>query len=300
MATNSLVEIFGREPPGDIRHLIVPVDGSVLAQRALGPALVLANRLNADVTVVTVVEDSDSADAVVESAVATARGYGQVPDSVVLTGTDAALAIVEYLDGRPRSAVCLSSHGRRWPASTFVGSTAASLVAGSDLPVVVIGPGFYEKWELGDRVVACVDGQPGSAATLSAALRWAALLDVDLHVVMVAEPAPPAFLPGHGRIDPDSYLDTVVSASADGPVVLTAEVIWDPVGVDSGVRSWLDDRPTGLLAIASHSRPHRAEEPIGHTGLQIIHDSPIPVLVVPLAAAPEGQRRHPRVTTAPG
>jgi nucleotide-binding universal stress UspA family protein len=266
----------------DVERLIVPLDGSVFAERAVQPALKLAGRLGVEVTAVFVSRrrPDDEGPEVVASASRLWDGWTARVDTELLVGDDAGLAIAEYADRFVAPVVCMSSHGRRWPASTFIGSTASMVLARSHRPVIVFGPSMSDQWVLDGPVLACVDGHSGSEAMLPTALGWAALLGVSMDVVMVAEPAPVSL----GPVDPSEYVASVARSLSGEVTEVTGTVIWDPVGVGSGLERRLRDRPGGLLAISGHSRPHRGDQPVGHHGLAIIHDSPVPLLVVPLPA----------------
>lgn len=174
-----------------------------------------------------------------------------------------------------------ASHGRRWPASSLIGSTAGSVVAGSEEPVVVVGPSLEPAWDLGRRLVVCVDGGAPSPDMLDVAVRWAGLLDARLDVVMVVEPVPDPPVAGPSE-RPEAYVAGIVRSVQANVADVAGHVICDPIGPGPGIRCWLDADLAGLLLVANHSRPRRAEVPLGHRGLQILHASPLPVLVVPI------------------
>jgi nucleotide-binding universal stress UspA family protein len=262
------------------RQVIVAVDRSAFADRAVRPALAVARRVGATVTAVTVIGEGD---AVAGEDAGPAHWEGTGVESATIAGDDAGLAIIEFAAGRPGSLVCLASHSRRWPASSLIGSTAATVVAGSHEPVLVVGPNVEPGWELGDRVVACIDGEAATSNVLDVAVRWAALLDARLDVVIV-EP-PPVSPDGRRSDDPEGYLAGVVRLLHGRAAALGGQVIYDAIGPGPGIRSWSEADPAGLLVVANHSRPRHAEVPLGHRALQILHASALPVLVVPIPPA---------------
>jgi nucleotide-binding universal stress UspA family protein len=205
----------------------------------------------------------------------------------ILTGDDAGVAVGELADETVGALVCMSSHGRGWPSSSFIGSTAAVVLAATGRPLVLVGPACSEDWKLGGRLTACVDGEAGTEAMLPTAAEWSTTLGAQLTVVTVAEPAPQSVRPGHttrhhGPPDPQAYVDRLAGELGGTPDPVTGTVIWDPVGVTDGLEAWLGPEPAGLLVISSHGRRPRPESPLGHTTRRIIHRSPVPVLVVPL------------------
>ncbi|MDQ6617237.1 MAG: universal stress protein [Actinomycetota bacterium] len=216
--------------------------------------------------------------------------------TVVLVGEDAGETIGEYVDHLDGSLVCMSTHGRGWPSSVFVGSAAAIVLARTDKPIILVGPHCQPDWKLEGNVVAGVDGRPGSALMLPAARAWASVLGLGLTVTTVSEPAPPSLRPEHAQRlygshgDADTYIQELV-ASLEGPdVAVTGRVIWDPLGPAVGLLSFIVDNgddasgSTGLLVISSHSQTPAPGVPLGRAALHIVHQSPVPVLVIPLPA----------------
>ena len=262
------------------RQVIVAVDRSPFADRALRPAVAVACRIGATVSELSVVGDGDD---VAGAEVPARRWDGTAVDPVTVVGDNAGVAIVEYVAGRPDCLVCLASHGRRWPASSLIGSTAATVVAGSAQPVLVVGPSVEPAWDLGGRVVVCVDGDAVPPELLDVAVRWAGLLDARLDVVMVVEPVP-ASSGARRSDDPEAYMAGVVSSLQARVADVDGHVIFDTIGPAPGVRSWLHADPVGLVLVAGHARPGRAEIPLGHRAMQIIHSSPLPTLVVPVVS----------------
>jgi nucleotide-binding universal stress UspA family protein len=271
----------------EVTEVVVPLDGSAFAARAIGPAAVVASAFGARTTYVRVtrapVQPDEEADLRAETLPSQSGA-----DWRLLVGDDAGVAVGEYADEAVGSLVCMSSHGRGWPSSAVIGSAAAVVLAATARPLVLVGPACRPDWELGGRLGACVDGEAGTEAMVPVAAGWSAALDVHLTVLTVAEPAPPGLRPGHSHLhhgpseDPQGYVDRLVGRLGDASGPVDGMVIWDPVGVTDGLIEWLGDEPLGLLVISSHGRHSRPETPLGRTALHIVHRSPVPVLVVPL------------------
>ena len=265
-----------------IDHLVVPVDGSTFADRALQPAQSLANRLHASLSVVTVIPASGHASS--RSSTAAAE---------VLSGDDAGETIGEYADQLTASLVCMSTHGRGWPSSLFIGSAAAIVLTRTATPIVLIGPNCHAGWTPEGTVMVGVDGQPGSEMILATAMAWASMLAMSLTVATVAEPAPAPLRPEdahrlHGpQGDLDAYIEKLVEPLQGTDVEVNGQVIWNPIGPAIGFRDFLSDAPSaadgpnGLLAISSHSHKRPPDVPLGQTALHIVRQSPVPVLVFP-------------------
>lgn len=137
------------------RNVLVPVDGSPMADRALEH--VLANLPNADVTVLFVVdyvEESYAARALVgreelvergqeraaelfEVARETAAEYDRSIDTATAVGKPAR-EIVAYAEDEPVDQIVIGSHGRSSVSRVLLGSVAETVVRRAPCPVCVV------------------------------------------------------------------------------------------------------------------------------------------------------------------
>lgn len=127
--------------PRTFRQLLVPLDGSALAETALPAAIRLAT---ADTTLLLVrVESHDSE----EAAIAARRYLGRVQHrlpqnvhaaTVVLVGS-AADALLTFAQGEAVDLIVMSTHGRGGLGRAVLGSTADQIVR-SGMPVLVVPP----------------------------------------------------------------------------------------------------------------------------------------------------------------
>jgi nucleotide-binding universal stress UspA family protein len=132
--------------PRTFRRLLVPLDGSTLAETALEVAIRLAT---ADTTLLLVrVESRDSEDATL----AARRYLGAVQDrlppnvhtaTVVLAGS-AADALLAFAQGEAVDLIVMSTHGRSGLGRAVLGSTADQVVR-SGMPVLVVPPAAATK-----------------------------------------------------------------------------------------------------------------------------------------------------------
>ena len=138
---------------GALKTVIVPLDGSDLAEKALPHASEMAVALKLNVTLAWVSDTpkefqgnrdlagrnylSEAAHRVAE------RGVGSV-DQAIFHG-DPADAILGLATATPESVVVIATHGRAAPARVVVGSVTDRVVHHSTSPVLVIGPGVQES-----------------------------------------------------------------------------------------------------------------------------------------------------------
>ena len=133
-------------------RILVPLDGSQLAEVALPYAEELAGRLGSEVTLVYVRESTEDLDhhmhqfyleRMVESTKLAAASYAKKPDkavqvkSVVLVGNPAE-RIVEYADKEDTGLIALATHGRCGITRWALGSVANKVVRATRRPVALI------------------------------------------------------------------------------------------------------------------------------------------------------------------
>jgi nucleotide-binding universal stress UspA family protein len=141
--------------------LVVPLDGSGLADAALPFAGELAVALGARIALVAVVPRPGQLVAGQGGAITTyvgaehaaleaeARAYleaqaGRLRDvavvEMVVRHGAAAAEIVEAAEQRAAAAVVMTTHGRTGPVRSLLGSVAGAVLRGTTVPVVVVGP----------------------------------------------------------------------------------------------------------------------------------------------------------------
>ncbi len=138
-----------------LKTILVPLDGSDLAEHALPYALTLARSTHADLFLVRAararalpgveVADAEAEAEVVESAETyLARVIAQVPSGVsVRSGVyygDAARGILEEIGLRDASLVVMVTHGRTGIGRTLLGSVAGGVLRQGRTPLLLVHP----------------------------------------------------------------------------------------------------------------------------------------------------------------
>lgn len=265
--------------------VLVALDGSLFAERAIAPAAWLAAATGARLELWSAVHSSADVDERRRHVKALAEPYSASWDVVVADRTIEAIA--EAGDGDRHRLVCLATHGRDRSAG-LAHSVSAGVVAGSAGPVLLVGPKVLPTASADHRLVACVDGTTESEGIVPIAIAWAAALHRDLTIMTVAEPVPeslrhpdtyPRMHGPHG--DADGYVDSLATAWS-GPVTVTGEVVYDPVDVDGAIVGALAGDPAGLVVMGTRRPQGLRRLVFGSTAAAVAHRSPAPVLVVPL------------------
>jgi nucleotide-binding universal stress UspA family protein len=285
-------------PAVAVKHVLVPLDGSEFALRAVPTARALARRFDAELHTITVA-DHGEIDRIRALASATLGVPFDSPRVAVADDGDPATVIADRAGALGSCVVCLTTHGRGRLGGAFVGSVARSLLQRSTDPVVALGPmadnpGWSprpRRWPEPlsvPRVLACVDGSSASEQVLDITMAWARALDMSVTILTVAEDAlapvrPTRTQTRYGRhADAEAYIDELVQRWHPHLPEIDGEVVRDPIGVASGVRAHLDQRPAGLVAVTTHARTGLPRVLLGATAASIVHASVAPCLVAPV------------------
>ena len=284
-------------PAAGYAAVLVPVDGSPLAETALGPAEDLARRFGAELHLVTAGVHHDER-WWHEGYLARLAGRAGPVVGHVAAGGDVAAGIVGTARALAPALVCMATRGHARGAALY-GSTFARVAATIGVPLVAVGPGTARAPGTGlgaGRLVVCLDGQTLSERSLPVAAGWARRLAVPVTLVTAADPLLARSRLGRRRAadthhypplgDPEAYLDALASAPVLAGLDVGTRVLWGVAGPVALVGDELD-REGGMVAIAtSHARTGVARAALGSTTAGIVRRSPLPVLVVPRPRLP--------------
>jgi nucleotide-binding universal stress UspA family protein len=270
----------------DVGHVVVPLDGSPFAERALPVGQWVAEMLGADVHLLEVVASGD--DEGVEGAIRylddVCRRRHAASWDVAERG-DVAAALAEAVAASPRRIACLATHGRG--RSATIGSVAASLVERAAGPVMLVGPGARAVTATDAPVVVAVDGTARDHTLVAVALGWAARLARRLDIVTVAELRHPTLLGGgqreraRGPIEPERYLESLAARARGSDVQVVTRVVRNSISVRAAL-SLLLDRTAALIVLGSRPRERQGLMVSGRCWAGIVRDAAVPALVVPL------------------
>jgi len=138
-----------------VTTILVPLDGSVLAEAALAPAVALARANNAKLVLLRATEaHAAPLTDLTEAQVAAVRGAEEYLDSVrtringvELAAVDTSVwygppaeAIVEAARFRRADLIVMSSHGRSGVGRLVLGSVAETVLRASTVPILLLRP----------------------------------------------------------------------------------------------------------------------------------------------------------------
>jgi nucleotide-binding universal stress UspA family protein len=263
--------------------IIVPLDGSEFAERALAPAAALAKRTGARVTLMT----STMGGVVVEPKhyLAEAAARVGIPDAEVVIISDrfvvSGLKMIVADAADPM--VCMSTHGHSGLFVSMLGSNAEEAIRLLRVPMLLVGPNVEPSLapQL-DSVVVCTDGTATSRAIVPEVLRWIRDLRLRVWVVQVLDPEVRRALEAAG----EEPAVEVGAAHALAKSLLSqdgAGINWEVLHRDDAADAIVDfarGLPASMIAMATHGRGGLARLALGSVAAAVVHDAPRPVLVV--------------------
>jgi nucleotide-binding universal stress UspA family protein len=265
--------------------IVVPVDGSTLALRAVPAAAAVATAAHAKVRLLSVAHNDGEL----------AWAYDQAHAAAELVPAEMTSAVDVMVDGdpvrvlldigaEPANVLCFSTHDQPWIAAELLGRIGSRVVERASHPFLVVAADGSPPMPGGDVVVA-LDGVTDPDLVLSTALPWAQRLGAGLRIVTVYEPTPADlrqpdhYSRSHGPpCDPDEYLESIRrGVDTAGLTSCTTAAIPDPVSVAVGLADHLADRPGFLLVLGG---PRRRPRWPGSVLRDLLRGSPPPMLVV--------------------
>lgn len=288
--------------------IVVPLDGSPLAERALPYAELLARVCSAPLLLVEAAavvprpreaaEDartraSDEAQARLEALRGDLAARGVRVDVVVELAPPADV-IREIARARQAQLVVLTTHGWGGRSPWTLGSVADQTLRRSHLPTLCLSPralGAGDADRLHRRLLVPTDGSAISERIFPVAQRLARQLAAPVTLLRVIDPVnfySRAALPPYGSLlPPDLVEDAITSARS---ALSTEAARWHEQGIDAEARVISSSASEGIvmaaaecgagwIAMASHGRGGVGGFVLGSTARRVLHRVPLPVLI---------------------
>jgi nucleotide-binding universal stress UspA family protein len=275
-----------------MRTIIVPLDGSPLAERAIEPALAFAARSGAGLVLLTVSVDAPHTwarpylEARVGSIMLAEGSDGRMPtiETEVVAAEDPAGAIAAFARETPGSTVVMSTHGRGGIGRAVLGSVADGVVRSGDVPLLLVGPANRTDTWLHEpaEVVVCVDESDASRAVIGPAVDVALDLHADITVVRVLQPIL-ALVPAPVSAAADEpelpALESVAKEIANRGVPASYALLRPDNPATSIVRFATEEPATACIALATRARSGVSGLVLGSVAQRVVRRAPCPVLV---------------------
>lgn len=294
-------------------RIVVPLDGSALAERALPMAERLAQACEAKLRLV-FVHQPVPVSALPPDVAGTAAGYDRyarameenylrdtaarirdtigLPVSTALLDGPVARTLAAQVTEFAADLVVMTTHGRGAVSRFWMGSVADELVRTLPIPVLLLRSDTELDRILPRRVLVPLDGSPRSEAALDYAARIVKLSGGSVQLLQVVPPVVPVVLDGSpmtpammGPPDEDllttsaaEYLDSRAAwLRADG-ITATVTVVTDSSPARAIVET-ADRDGVDLVAIATHGAGGLRRFVLGSVTDKVLRASPRPLLV---------------------
>jgi len=265
-------------------RILVPLDGSPLAESILPALMPLVRQQAATLTLMQVIDRVDE--------IEPTRAYlSRLERDLERDGVEA-LPRVEFggpveeilhqAQPKRHDLVAMTTHGRTGLRRAIMGSVAEEVLRHSKVPLVLNRPGA----KIGDwkRIVVALDGSPASEAILDEAVRLALLLKVKatLHVVRVTLPLLPTSdmyfePPPSVREDPQPYLDEICTRLAKQGLLAVAAVREGFAGQE--VVKYAEEIGADLIGMMTQGKSGLPRLLAGSVAEEVLRSAPCPVLI---------------------
>ena len=279
--------------------IIVPLDGSDFAARAIPDATALATSSGAKLVLVRVlahralesaVDERDAIQASLNMDADTLRADGLRVETAVrrvhpIHADDVARAIAVVADEQQAELIVMSTHGRGGLGRWVYGSVADSLLQQSTTPVLLVSPHVDSPLPTDRRlrVLVPLDGSELAEDAIETANLLAGTLDTELTLLQVVEspPYPYYYLP----YDPDAELGAArqyLQSHADrlraqGKRVTARATMGNPSWVVARVAREVE---ADIVVMATHGRTGLDRLVLGSVATATLQRSDVPVLLV--------------------
>ena len=298
-------------------RILVPLDGSTLAEEALGTAVALARQSGAEVHLVTVQppvvpagaefgiteavpfvtgvrEDVECYLTLMTARLARAHGVRVAP--AVLEG-DPANRLAEYARTRSIPLAIMTTHGRGGFGRFCLGSVANRLLRQIEAPVLLLRHGVRCGEAGFERILVALDGSPTSEEALIRAIELGALAASPLYtLVRVVEPPSPLLTPigAFPSFCDDPSLYWVMAAAANRLAVVAQWMRLCGLSVETQVLvgdaadqlvAFADRTQSQLIVVGTRAARGLDRLILGSVADTVVRNARQPVLVVPPGAA---------------
>ncbi len=296
------------------KRLLVPLDGSRLAEQALPVAAYLARVLNAKVMLIHIIEhnapreihserhltNAEEAEAYLEEVAGRGFPAGTQVERHVHTSEVSKMAesIVEHTEELQYDAVVMCTHGRSGPRDWIYGSIAQQVIELKKPPVFLIRPNEMEDLQQYQcrKILAPLDGIQAHEQVIPLAVDLAKACGAALHLAMVVptfgtlsgeRKAASRLLPGTTAAaldmvesEGEEYLNKVLAGLQQTGLPITTEVKrGDPA---STLVEMAENAGADLIVLATHGKAGMDAFWSGSVAPKISSHSSVPLLLVPV------------------
>jgi nucleotide-binding universal stress UspA family protein len=273
---------------GDV---LVPLDGSAEAERALDIAIPIARYLDSTLRIVSWV-DTEFVEQTLDDITAAVDAHsveGLDLDIRVETATGrVATHLVDLLHETPGTLLCMTTHGRG-RTELLTGSVASDVLREITSPALLVGPACTTTaFTIDGRILVPVDGSAVSESIVPVATAWAIVTHAPMELLSVMDPKMAGVAAAtHGDVTESSYLHRLAETIAKD---LGRSASYDVLHDKHPGRAILDhakDPDVGVIAMATHGTTGLARLTVGSVTSEVVRSAHVPVLTLRPPHLPE-------------
>ncbi len=281
-------------------RILVPLDGSKLAEQVFPPVMELARAFGSQIVIVGVCDPEDKeeeracqlyTDNQAKQLEISFAGSSATSKTAVLVGKPAE-QVIRYAQANDIDLVVMTSHGRSG-IMPWLGGTVLKTLRKAAVPLIVVrAKEPVEEVRLFDRIVIPLDGSSSSAVVLPYIVEVAKKLPCDILPIRVTEPGRHVRTIGgldYIRFDErdvnstnviaSQYLDEVCAELTGTEAKVSCEVRVGDAAHE--ILKFADEKKCTLLAMSSHGRSGLEEWAMGSVSSKVMDLSKQSVLLVP-------------------
>lgn len=265
--------------------IVVPLDGSVLAERALRPACSIAARLDqARVLLVSCApDDIDEAQHQLDDRASLYSEVIEIETRVVGNG-DPADTILAIAASETDGMLCMATQGKGALRARVLGSVSTMVVCRSTQPLVLVGPRCRTALLPAERgrLLVCSDGSTLSDSIIPTAATWCDRLQLEPWITEVVGPDEdprPAQQPQPNR-EVEAARERLAKLATRLNTPTTPANIKVLHGASGHSITWFAERlPAALIAMATHGRNGLTRITLGSVATDVVRHAPCPILI---------------------
>jgi nucleotide-binding universal stress UspA family protein len=302
-----------------VRSILVPLDGSPMAEHALIPAADIARRTGAELVLVVVhpigpAEDAPRAGTRADEELreqegtylaglrSRVAGFGASTTAVVLGGGEAVSSMVDLARSRGVDLVVGATRGRGAVARLLLGGTALRLAHQLRCPMLLLKPlrpGSRELPAAGPRrIVIPLDGSAQAETAIEAALALSAGADTSCLLVRAIGLPPHARTAAGARLAAERDLARVATRLESGGGLRVGWQVTASNNPAEAILAAATQWDADILALTTRERPEGRRALLGSVADYLVRQGTIPVLICHAAGGPGAAIDRPAAASA--
>ena len=291
-------------------RIVIAVDGSDEARRAAKRGLELARAVEAEVTVVSVVEQKTLrlTETAEEKRQLRERGEEALAEIEALAAEVGHAVRTELLEGKPAAKIrehvattdaellVVGRQGRTGLGRRLLGGVTEQLLHRSDVPVLVVPDGDHDGEAVSDwsDILITTDGSENAEMAVPHGIGVAERCDSTVHVLNVVDLQAAGGVFDAGGLDRafierletrgEEAVDRVASDIEESTPALSVETAVERTtsfdGAAAGVEAYVETNGIDLVVLGSHGRSNLKRQLLGSVASTVLRTVDVPVLVV--------------------